>query len=150
MLSLCYVSAGTARLPEDKLIELLSQCRQNNALAKITGLLLYNGKGTFLQVLQGEDHAVTTLFEKIKQDERHHRVHCIGKKPIEKSDFPNWRMGFRPLDTSSVRSLDGFSDFMNADDDLSFLSDHTDFTYSILSHFKSSTEPEHASLSHGL
>lgn len=144
MLSLCYVSASTQRMTDSQLLTLLKECRKNNERIGITGLLLYNGKGTFMQVLQGEDQSVCELFDHITKDTRHQRVHCIGKKPIDKRDFPSWRMGFRSLNDASLQSLDSFSQFLNTDDDLTFLTDHSSFTYSILEHFKSSAGLEHS------
>lgn len=138
MLSLCYVSAAFKRMSDAELTDLLQNSRRYNTHKGLTGLLLYNGVGTFLQVLQGPAAEVEALYQKIGKDTRHHRVNCIGRKSIAQSDFPNWSMGFKTFDSTALRSLEGFSNFLelNTDEGLEYLQDNTSFTYSILSHFK--------------
>lgn len=136
MISLCYVSSANKRFDNDELVNLLHSCHENNSQQNITGLLLYNGQGTFIQTLEGEENTVVPLYEKIKADSRHSRVNCISKNTIEERNFPNWKMGFRRLDKESVGNIQGFSDFMEQKDSNSYLSDKPHLVQSLLSHFK--------------
>lgn len=77
MIRLCYISSSVGRPESDALVKILKECHANNGPRNITGLLLYNGKGTFLQALEGEPKAVDSLFEHIRKDNRHERVACI-------------------------------------------------------------------------
>lgn len=138
MFSLCYVSAASTRLSEDQLLNLLNTCQKNNSEIDVTGLLLYNGQGTYIQVLEGEQPVIEALYDKIQDDTRHHRVNCIGKKSIEQRSFPNWSMGFKSLNDEGVIPVEGYSDFMESEDSAAYLASHSSFAYSLLSHFKQS------------
>jgi len=139
MFSLCYVSAASTHMSKEQLLELLDTCQKNNTAIGVTGLLLYNGHGTFIQVLEGEQAVIEDLYNKIQKDNRHHRVNCIGKKAIEQRSFPNWSMGFKSLDEENVSSVPGFSDFMNSDDSSDYAASHSSFAFSLLSYFKESS-----------
>ncbi len=143
MISLSYVSCSKRRFNDDELSELLKHCHKYNAKSDITGLLLYNGLGTFIQTLEGEEGAVTTLFDQIKKDPRHHRVNCIGQRTIKTRAFPNWKMGFRKLSTTSDVSLEGYSDFMNDQDSTEYLNNNTNFAHAMVAHFKNQTNELH-------
>jgi len=136
MLSLCYVSAANKRFDHDELVNLLKTCHKNNGELNITGLLLYNGQGTFIQTLEGAEENIISLYEKIKTDSRHSRVNCISKNFIEERHFPNWKMGFRKLDDTSLNNINGFSTFMEEKDSTAYLLDKPNFVFSLLSHFK--------------
>ncbi len=121
MISLSYVSSATSRPSDEALMNLLTKAHRVNSSLKVTGLLLYNGKGTFIQVLEGDDDVVDALYEKISQDARHTRVHCIARKSISERQFPNWRMVFRHLSREKVQGVEGFSDFMSREDGTDYL-----------------------------
>ncbi len=140
MITLSYVSCASHRFSNDELISLLQECHQNNQKHHITGLLLYNGAGTFLQVLEGDADIIDRLYMGIASDKRHHRVNCIHRNDIEKRNFPDWKMGFRNLASHPLNNLDGFSDFMEAEDSIEFLTTHSDFAMTMLKHFKSTSE----------
>jgi hypothetical protein len=74
-------------------------------------MLLYRD-GFFIQALEGEEEVITTLFEKIKLDKRHHTVLLLYKEPITRREFPDWTMGFELLTGDSFDKLEGFSQFM--------------------------------------
>lgn len=140
MIRLCYISSSVGRPETDGLVKLLKQCHANNGYRNITGLLLYNGKGTFLQALEGESNVVDSLFAHIRKDQRHERVTCISRRPIESRNFPTWKMGFRNLANQSALSLEGYSDFLEADGGGVFWTQNNSVADALLSHFKVSTE----------
>jgi hypothetical protein len=120
-MSLCtlvYVSIATETMTDTALLELLTQARHNNISLDITGLLLYRDH-FFIQALEGEEDAVTALFEHVKQDARHYNVLCVYQAAIDQRQFPQWTMGFAPLDSGALQQITGFSEFMQvAPDDL--------------------------------
>jgi Sensors of blue-light using FAD len=107
-----YTSTATEPFGKSELMELLKGSVRRNAQADITGLLLYRD-GTFMQALEGEEEAVAALFTKISHDPRHHHVIPLIREPIEQRCFPNSAMAFRDLNSPELRSLPGYSEFLN-------------------------------------
>ena len=58
MIRIVYISIATRPMGEEKLVELLQQCRENNRQRNVTGMLVYRD-GAFLQLLEGGEDAVT-------------------------------------------------------------------------------------------
>lgn len=112
MSNYCYVytSISKRKLSEEHLKRLLKKSRQKNQSQNISGMLLYLDP-FFIQILEGEERIVDTLFSTIKQDPRHYKVSLIYKKPIEKRSFADWSMGFNVVKPESVADIEGFSDF---------------------------------------
>lgn len=86
---------------------ILTQSRRNNVAVDVTGLLYTDGV-RFLQVLEGEAEAVTTTFERIRADPRHHAVVVLSDRAIEAREFGQWSMAHR----SAGDSADLFDDRM--------------------------------------
>ena len=109
MYYLIYVSYATEPFSQTQLEELLQNCIKNNAKQQITGMLLYvNGK--FIQVLEGEQEVVESVYKKIQQDKRHHKVRVIVEGKIARRNFPNWSMSFKLLGTNDLKHLTGYQD----------------------------------------
>ena len=113
MYSLVYVSSATKLWTKEELVELLRASRENNAPQGITGLLLYKD-GNFMQMLEGDEQAVTALYERIELDPRHRGAIVLLKGQEDARQFPDWSMGFRDLKSPELRSQPGFSEFLNA------------------------------------
>jgi Sensors of blue-light using FAD len=111
MLQVVYASAALAPLSELELTQLLMRARANNTRRGVTGLLLYID-GSFLQVLEGEDHVVEALLARIARDPRHDRVSILLRRPIEQRQYSEWAMGFvSPKHLTA--SLPGYSDYLS-------------------------------------
>jgi len=136
MINLSYVSCAKERFSDEQLSDLLKKCHQYNSQHNITGLLLYNGAGTFLQALEGDPKVIDKLYNNIQHDPRHHRVNCIHRKEISARDFPNWKMGFRNLSNIPVTSLTGFSAFMQTEESDQYLIENSSFAQNMLGYFK--------------
>lgn len=142
MIELVYVSRAIKRYNEDDLFSLLKICRRNNEKLGITGLLLYDNLGTFIQLLEGPTSDVDHLFNKIKQDPRHTNVHLLGRNSVTKTNFPEWSMGFRLLDKKLIKSIQGYKNI--ADENLlKTTQQHPSFAYQLLSYFKEKVNHEH-------
>ncbi|WP_210519878.1 BLUF domain-containing protein [Hymenobacter terricola] len=87
-----YHSRATSPVADADLQRLLESARAHNAKQHITGLLLYSD-GYFVQVLEGEESAVNTLFARIQHDPRHHEVATVRSGPGPRR-FSDWSMGF--------------------------------------------------------
>ena len=114
LINLIYVSSGTQLFSEADLLALLERSRRNNEPVGITGMLLYHD-GNFIQALEGEGQAVVATHARIAKDPRHNRLITLCKTPIEQRTFGDWSMGFRNLDSPELRSVPGYSEFMNED-----------------------------------
>lgn len=112
MLSLVYVSSATQLFSEEDLKGLLQQSRDNNTRLGLTGLLLYKD-GNFMQVLEGPDDAVTSLYAKIQSDPRHHGVLQLMRQQIREREYPSWSMGFKNLKDVNLEQTPGYSTFLN-------------------------------------
>jgi len=89
-----YVSTSADVLTEDALLQLLFDSQKRNAEREVTGLLLHSD-GNIIQIIEGSESAVKTLYEKISKDFRHRGVTLISSKAIEVRDFPHYKMGFK-------------------------------------------------------
>jgi uncharacterized Fe-S cluster-containing MiaB family protein len=106
-----YCSAATgADLAPAELQGLLDDCRRKNAIAGITGILLYQ-KGSFFQVLEGDRDVAEALFERISEDKRHDRATKIILEPITEHAFGEWTMGCPKLSSSQLARIPGLNDF---------------------------------------
>lgn len=83
---------------------LLEQSRRNNARWGITGVLLYV-RGSIIQVLEGEDQALATLYGRIKADPRHHQVERILHRPLTERLFTTWNMGYVTITHSELEQV---------------------------------------------
>lgn len=90
---IAYMSQATF-LPAEReqvLNEIITTARARNAEHTITGALLMLCN-TFVQVLEGEHHALLALMNRITADPRHTDVIVLIDSPIERRSFPQWSM----------------------------------------------------------
>lgn len=109
MLSLVYASTATQPFTDDDLTALLAVCRENNARAQLTGMLVHRD-GRFLQVLEGPEAAVRELMVTLAADPRHAGIRVMFEEPIRERQFAAWTMGFERADTGSAADLHGYRD----------------------------------------
>lgn len=111
-IQLLYGSTATVPFGKPELLELLNKSRTNNAKINVTGLLLFKD-GQFMQVLEGDEPAVTSLYERIARDPRHTGSMVFLNRPIEQRDFPDWSMAFKDLRDPDLLKTPGYSEFLN-------------------------------------
>lgn len=136
MIELVYVSKAVNRFNEEQLTELLRLARKNNAQLDITGLLLYDGYGTFIQALEGPEKDVMALYQHIKADKRHTNLNQIGYRNITQRHFNDWQMGFKQLSTTPIDNVHGFSSFMSSDNKHEYINNNQSFALKMLEHFR--------------
>lgn len=110
-----YVSTETGDLSTQDMIDLMTLARRINTERDITGLLLHREK-SFYQVLEGAEAQVRQTFDSIERDERHTAVDILFEGVTEEREFADWRMGFLNLDGVDLGTLQGYSDFLNEED----------------------------------
>ncbi|KZN40598.1 BLUF domain-containing protein [Pseudoalteromonas luteoviolacea] len=136
MFQLVYISKAKKRFTEQELLKMMSQFRQRNAANGITGLLLYDGKGTFVQLLEGEAASVSALYACICRDPRHERVNKLHEQYVEQRLFAQWQMGFRCVESCDIDKHEGMSEFLNQQDSYGYLEHNPEFSIQLLHYFK--------------
>lgn len=138
MIELVYMSQAQHIFGEEELQSLLDVSRRNNTRRGITGMLLYDGKGTFIQAIEGDEEKIYELFNIIKQDPRHADIQELGVTAINERNFGDWKMGFNRITPEDFASIDGFTDFMESQERNELPSSNNSFAVAMLNHFKQS------------
>jgi len=76
---------------------ILLQSRRNNLPKSIGGVLCF-GDDHFFQCLEGQRDQVESLYEVIRQDDRHRDVTLLLKRPVPERRFKLWSMKYLSLD----------------------------------------------------
>ncbi len=134
--TLVYTSRAIRSFSEGELDALLEQSRTRNSAAGITGMLVHLA-GSFMQVLEGSEQAVTELFaEKISNDPRHGLIEVAAKGPISERKFEGWTMAFADLDRPDRDRPDGYSEFIEKGFTTELASGHKAVSAAILHRFR--------------
>jgi len=115
MYSLIYMSVANKAMQQEEIDEILGQSRYNNSHDGITGCLAYiEGQSNqeefhrFIQILEGTEHKIADLFERIQRDRRHSQVTLVVHGPIQSRNFESWQMHFERIDLDQSPSLKEF------------------------------------------
>ncbi|MEQ1636667.1 MAG: BLUF domain-containing protein [Methylococcales bacterium] len=108
---LVYVSLTNQEMTDDHLQSLLKKAREKNERLDISGMLLYRD-GFFMQALEGELDDIEELYNIIKADSRHRDVLLVYKKPMKQRGFPDWTMGFNKIAADDLKSITGYTQFL--------------------------------------
>ena len=111
---LVYVSSAKTKFSQAELKALLDQSREKNARLGLSGILLYHD-GNFMQLLEGEEKQVRSLYTRIAEDPRHGGFIILISGPVAERTFPDWTMAFRNMASAEVKALPGYNSFMNHD-----------------------------------
>src|SRR4051794_4662871 len=76
---------------EDELSDLFARARSNNQRRNVTGALLLSGQW-FVQVLEGAEADVGSLYGRIQRDPRHDGVELLFAGPADERIFAHWSM----------------------------------------------------------
>jgi hypothetical protein len=108
---LIYTSFRKPNCYESEIKKILEACQKNNPGHEITGILLHS-KNRFIQYIEGEPDKLLSLYDKIKEDNRHTSVNQRSFMPIEKRLFPAWHMGYKDVISDQI----GFHTAISEDD----------------------------------
>lgn len=137
MYSLLYISIATQAMQLSGLKEILVYSRTRNRDHGITGCLVYI-EGIigecqhcrFIQVLEGSENEIMTLYNSIRRDPRHHSVTLIKSGLVKQRYFETWEMGFERIKLEDNPILLRFFDL-----NLALVSSHGDITNNMLMEF---------------
>lgn len=135
MIQVSYVSRTSQPMSEAQLLELLLQCRTNNAAKGVTGMLLY-GNGTFLQAIEGDDAVIEGLVDAIWQDPRHADIQLLHRKHIDQRQYADWSMGFEQVTDEQLGEIEGLKDFGASDFNFDYLVGHEPVVESLMDHYR--------------
>ncbi|MFD1143407.1 BLUF domain-containing protein [Larkinella insperata] len=107
-----YLSSSSGLFSTDELTAILQQSRKNNSALGITGILLYFN-GSIIQVLEGSEEKVKTLYQTISLDQRHRGITKLYSRIIDKRSFSEWSMGYKTLTASQMDNLKKINDGVN-------------------------------------
>ncbi|MEO8836066.1 MAG: BLUF domain-containing protein [Caldimonas sp.] len=94
LVRLLYASRTAKTVNADALGAILKRSKENNAGLGVTGVLCHCANAQlFLQVLEGGRSAVSALYNRIAQDERHCDVVLLSYEEIGERSFSSWSMG---------------------------------------------------------
>jgi hypothetical protein len=89
-----YASRAADSVNAEELAAILKKSKENNAASGVTGVLCFCfDADIFLQVLEGSRNAVSSVYNRIAQDSRHHDVVLLHYEEIGERHFSSWSMG---------------------------------------------------------
>ncbi len=88
------MSRAATEIATAELDEILRIARERNGKKNITGMLLYH-EGSFIQVLEGVQNAVESLYETICLDKRHEHANVVLRTEVAERAFDQWAMGYK-------------------------------------------------------
>jgi Sensors of blue-light using FAD len=94
LVRLLYASRAADSANPDALAAILKHSKEHNPRVGVTGVLCFCANARiFMQVLEGGRNAVSTLYNRISQDPRHHDVALLSYDEIGERRFASWSMG---------------------------------------------------------
>lgn len=102
MFELIYMSAASPTMTSAKARDIAEQSQMNNALADISGVLVFDGT-SFAQILEGDEAAVRRLLDIIAVDDRHSNLSVLAQGATSGRSFAGWTMAYN--DNSNMKHL---------------------------------------------
>ncbi|MFY0601859.1 MAG: BLUF domain-containing protein [Cyclobacteriaceae bacterium] len=106
--SLVYVSHTSYPWTDLELNNLVTKAASHNSEKEITGMLVHSNN-RFLQVLEGEERHVKSLYKTICADKRHEKVLLLVEHPISRRNFVGWSMGYKSIESEQLERASGFT-----------------------------------------
>lgn len=100
--TICYVSTANATITSQNVHTVFEGIIDKNLERSITGILLFS-QGNFMQIMEGELKELTSLYQSIKDDPRHHHLIEILSSPISNRIFENYQTGFSIINDPQSR-----------------------------------------------
>lgn len=110
LVRLFYVSTAVGPQTTTVTGSLLEHSRKNNQAQGVTGILC-QGKGLYLQVLEGPRPAVNLIYQRITADTRHKRIELLSYEHITERQYGPWSMALVDLSTTDPMVLMNHTDF---------------------------------------
>jgi len=102
---LLYYGVESFKFEQKDFEELLNQARERNGQLGITGKLIYC-EGTFIQVLEGDEHAIKEVYQSIEKDSRLIATKLVAEGLADKRYFKDWSMDFDEVSLDAINELE--------------------------------------------
>ena len=135
MIQVSYVSRIGKPMSAEQLLALLVQCRRNNSVQGVTGMLLY-GNGTFLQAIEGEEPVIDDLVENIWADPRHEKIKLLSRRPISRREYADWTMAFERISDEGNWKIEGLKSFAPSDFNYDYLVGHEPVVTALMDRYR--------------
>lgn len=99
---------------------MLKGFKLNNQTHGITGMLFYRS-GHFLQVIEGDNSIVETLYEKICSDSRHNAIKTLLEGDIDTRMFGHWDMAYKKVEEIKADIIDDVDQIIDTYKELDFM-----------------------------
>ncbi|MBF8150710.1 BLUF domain-containing protein [Winogradskyella sp. F6397] len=101
MYQLNYHSKSIPGLTSKNLENILNEATSTNGERNITGCLIYHNE-SFVQILEGEKKDVLEVYNKIKEDKRHHSIMKLYENDVDRRSFIDWNMAYHKPDDQFI------------------------------------------------
>jgi len=128
-----YRSTMRPGLADADIASILESSRRHNQALGLSGMLL-QGRGRFIQVLEGPGPAVDRTYRRILSDVRHRDVVLVYDGANEPRRFTDWAMGFAHIEPYA--HLASVSHFMQLDEALDLVGFDSDAALRMLLDFR--------------
>lgn len=109
LLALAYASQAIEGLPDGKIDQLTRDASSFNAMAGVTGLLVFDG-ARFLQYVEGPEDGIEAVYSRIRFAKSHSDLVELARGRVSKRRFPYWSMRWIPVEEAALREA-MFSDW---------------------------------------
>lgn len=110
--SLVYVSDTSKDLKTADIQQVFDHTSDWNINHDISGFLVYKG-GNFIQLLEGNEKLIKSLFKRISKDKRHVNVTIILEEKISQHSFDGYKSGFFTSQSDELtHGLLGYIDYL--------------------------------------
>ena len=90
---LVYRSLASTQVDQATVEDILKKARAYNPTQNLTGLLIFRDQ-TFLQLLEGSEVSVMTLYQKILKDSRHTNCSIMMSAQSQQRIYEQWSMAY--------------------------------------------------------
>jgi hypothetical protein len=97
MLELVYKSKAKENITQNEIESILETAQTFNQANELTGCLIFHNN-YFIQLLEGDEEVLRTLYKRISGDNRHKEIELLYERNKTQRNFENWGMAFVNLD----------------------------------------------------
>lgn len=91
MQQIVYTSRATDKVTAAELFKIIEVSARNNPGRGVTGFLIATQSG-FLQLVEVPGEHLDALISALQHDPRHRDICVLLREPIQRRDFPSWKM----------------------------------------------------------
>ena len=99
---LLYISEKTSLYHDSDLQTIIENSQLRNSAKEVTGILIKNGP-FFIQLLEGKEETVMSVYRMISLDKRHDKCRVLMSFRDTKRMFPSWHMGLVEAKDNDIR-----------------------------------------------